>query len=133
MDLKGKDRIDTRRNLMIYLDCIDKGAESNVGKIVDITPEGMMLISEEPLETKTKAEYEIVLPALEEFANLKLEVTGICRWSRKDEVGDIYYMGIAFLEKQKNADEIINKLIDKLGFSNGQKKIFTTAGDIEFR
>ncbi len=128
-----KKRREIRRTLMIYLDCIDAATSIEVGKIVDITNEGFMLMSEQPRSIDNKADYHITLPNIKEFLNIELEVEGICRWVRKEDLQELYYMGISFVKLDPKNEPVIELLINKIGFSNGQKRIFTATGDVEYK
>ncbi len=128
-----KKRRKIRRTLMIYLDCIDVTTSKEVGKVVDITNEGFLLMSEQPLPIDNKADYHIKLPNIKEFSNIEIEAEGICRWIRKEDLQELYYMGISFVKPDPKNGPVIELLINKTGFSNGQKKIFTATGDIEYK
>ncbi len=128
-----KNRKEIRRTMMIYLNCVDLKTSEDAGKIVDITNEGFMLMSEKAVSVGKKTDYRIELPNFKEFSNIKFQVEGICRWIRKDDLQELFYMGISFTELNPEYFSIIELLINKIGFSNGQKKIFTAAGDIEYK
>jgi hypothetical protein len=131
--MANSNRRETRRTLMIYLDCLDEESKVEVGKIVDITYDGFMLMSENPIALGKGSLYRIFLPGTAAFAGKELKSRGICRWVRKDDLQELYYMGIAFLNTGELDQGVIDLLISRIGFSNGQKKIFTAAGDIEYK
>ena len=132
MDNK-KNRKEIRRTLMIYLDCIDLKTSEEAGKVVDITNEGFLLISEQPIPIGKGSDYRIDLPNLKAFSGLNIQAEGICRWVRKEDLQDIYSMGISFVKPNPEHPAIFELLINKIGFSDGQKKIFTAAGDTEYK
>lgn len=131
-DTEGN-RGSVRRTLMIYLNCKDLDRGREAGKIVDITIEGIQLLSPEMIPTGREARYEIELPPSPHYSAKTIRVRGICRWSRKEPLQELYSMGIAFVQPEPESAELITLLIDRLGFSDGQKKIFTTSGDIGFK
>jgi hypothetical protein len=123
----------TRRTLMIYLDCIDLDLGREAGKVVDITEEGIMLLSPDPIPVGQGSNYSIELPKTEVFKDSIFHVRGICRWVRKEDLQNLYSMGIAFIQPDDECSRLVKLLIEKLGFSNGQKKIFTTSGDMGYK
>ena len=128
-----RNRREPRRSLLIYLDCTDEKKSEEAGKIVDITAEGFLLASEQPVRAGSVSRYRIGLPGFREFSGRELSADGICRWSRKEEMQQIYYSGIEFTDPGKIDAGLIDLLIRKIGFSDGQKKIFTAPGDIEYK
>ena len=132
MDNK-KSRKETRRSLLIYLDCIDQESGNEAGKVVDITTEGFLLVSEAPPQLGSSAEYRIVLPKLEAFEGKEITAGGTCRWIRREDIQEFFYSGIQFDKPEDIDEELIELLINKIGFSDGQKKIFTAPSDVEYK
>lgn len=130
--MKESHRGQIRRTLMIYLDCIDTATSREVGKIVDITCQGMLLMSNTPLEKGVTGEYRLELPKLAAFKEKNLSVQASCRWIRPAESPDLYYMGLLFTKESSDLEEVVNLLVEHIGFSDGQKKISTTVGDFIF-
>jgi len=118
---------------MLYLDCIDEKTSKEAGKIVDITNEGFLLISEHPLQVGYTSIFRIDFPLLDTFSDISFKAEGICRWTRKEELQELHSTGIAFTTPEKVNTAAIKLLINRIGFSDGQKKIFTAAGDIEYK
>ena len=131
MNKTKRDKI--RRSLMIYLDCINTSTNLEIGKIIDITYEGMLLISEKPLTINTSGNFKIILPLMEQFKDLKIEAKSVCRWNSKEELRELYYIGMEFLEKSDNFDSIVDLLVNKIGFSDGQKRISTHIGESKYK
>ena len=96
--MKESHRGQIRRTLLIYLDCHDSADSREVGKIVDITCQGMLLMANTPLEQGKTGEYRVVLPKLPVFRGKLLTVKATCRWIRPAESPDLYYMGLHFTE-----------------------------------
>ena len=119
----------TRRTLMIYLDCIDSQEGIERGKIIDITYKGMLLISDKSIDTGKEVSCKVELPPTESFKDLFMNFEAVCRWSRKDEIRNIYYSGFEFNTKSENFDSAVDLLVEKIGFSDGQKKISVSIGE----
>ncbi|MDA3851390.1 MAG: PilZ domain-containing protein [Spirochaetaceae bacterium] len=126
-------RMGIRRNLIIYLDCIDLASGLEIGKVIDITQEGCMILTESPQDINSSLCFKVELPEADVFKDKELIVKGICCWVKKEKLQDIYCMGISFTEQTEEFHSIILNLISKIGFSDGQRKICTTEGDIKFK
>jgi c-di-GMP-binding flagellar brake protein YcgR len=106
-----------RRHLIYYLRVwqIDKNAA--IGHVVDINTEGMMLISEQPVNTGEEMNLELRLPDSE--GELKpMAFRAICRWCDKDVNSAFYDSGFEFVEKSAQAVEALQKMIEAYGFND---------------
>jgi hypothetical protein len=106
-----------RRHLIYYLRVwqIDKNKE--LGHVVDINTEGMMLISDKPVKTGEVMHLELRLPDGE--GELKpMRFRAICRWSDKDINSAFYDSGFEFIEKSAQAIATLQKMIKAYGFND---------------
>jgi len=131
--LNEKNRNRIRRSLMFYLDCIDTSTSLEIGKVIDITYDGLLILSEHAMKTEVAKDYRIILPSIEPFKELKIKTRAICRWSRREDTRDLYYNGLEILEKSADFNKTVDLLVEKIGFSNGQKKISISVGESKYK
>ncbi len=82
---------------------------------MDITTEGMMLLSEQPIETGRTLQFRMLLPAeIHSSAQIAFDAFGL--WCKKDINPDFYATGFEFREITLKDVEVIEKLIDDFGF-----------------
>jgi hypothetical protein len=106
-----------RRHLFFYLRVWQSGSNRLLGHLVDITPEGMMLVSEESIAAGEEYELEIRTPDAEgEMSSLQFKA--ICRWSDNDINPSFYDSGFEFLDNTPENIETISKLVEEYGFND---------------
>jgi hypothetical protein len=93
----------------------DTESNEHIGHLVDVTTEGVMLISEEPIAEDAMFHLRVMLPA-EILGNEKLEFFAKVLWCRKDANPDFYNTGFQILEVSSGHFDIVEKLIDDYGF-----------------
>jgi len=105
-----------RRHIIYYLQVSDRTTVEMIGHLVDITTIGMMLITEQPLESGKKYTLRVSLPS--EFTQAEyLDVAGECVWIHKDVNPDYYAVGFKLDEAATGEQSaLITDLIDALGF-----------------
>jgi hypothetical protein len=106
-----------RRHLIYYLRVFDVTNGQLVGHLVDITKEGLMLISELPLINEKQYSFRMVLPA--EILN-KAELTFVATviWCKKDVNPDFYATGFRMVSIADEDMTIIESLIHRYGFND---------------
>ena len=104
-----------RRHLIYYLRVFDRNNDALIGHLIDITSEGAMLISEDPIETNTIFQSRMVLPEEKQGSR---EITFDARsvWCKKDINPDYYATGFQLLNAAPQDVEVIEWLIEKFGF-----------------
>lgn len=121
-----------RRTLYYYLNVYRGGEKEPLGMLADITLQGCLLLTEFPLREGERFALRVELPrggALEEES---LEFEGVVRWVKKDDLRPVYSAGILYTEKNETLERTVEKLVEHIGFSNGQKKIHLVRGDADF-
>jgi len=104
-----------RRHLIYYLRVFNDETNEVLGHLINISPEGIMIMSEKPLETGKLFHLRMDLPA-DVFRKQLIEFDAESRWCRKDVNPEFYDTG--FLIKNLNEEDarLIEKLIDDYGF-----------------
>jgi hypothetical protein len=104
-----------RRHLIFYLRVWELEADRPLGHVVDITSEGLMLISEQPIPVGQEYALEVRLPDTE-GAEIPMHFRAVCRWCDNDINPSFYDSGFEFLEKQPKDIATIRSLIEAYGF-----------------
>jgi hypothetical protein len=65
----------------------------------------------------------VQLPAPIGLGRTSLDLDVEVRWSRKDVIGNAYQNGCSFVSLNQADGDYIDGLVDRIGFSDGQRKI----------
>jgi len=104
-----------RYSLIYHLSVFQHDTKELIGHIVDISPEGAMLVSETFIPVGTQIQLDIVLPPSfynETSLDIKAESVRVCR----DVNPDYYDTGFRFLSINLQQQEIIKYLINRYVF-----------------
>lgn len=106
-----------RRHLIFYLEVYDDTTSVLLGHLVDLTTQGLKLVSKEPIpEGKT---YTLRMSLPEDYFEEKiLHFKATSRWCSNDVNPDFYDTGFLVEKLDRDTIDIINKLIHSLGFSD---------------
>jgi hypothetical protein len=85
-----------RRHLIYYLRVFEQGTNKLVGHLVDLTQEGIMLISENPIEVNKVYHLRMILPS-RMGGNEEWLFDAESRWCNKDINPDFYDTGFKLL------------------------------------
>ncbi len=117
MSLNPDKRILKRRHLIYYLRVVDRTTQELIGHLVDITPDGIMLIGEKPLPVDVDYQLQIILPQeINGKESLDLDARAI--WCRPDVNPSLYGMGFQMSEVTSEDTRLIMKTIQDFGFQD---------------
>ncbi len=113
----GEKRRLKRKHLIYYLSVFDRNTAERIGQLVNITTEGIMLTTEEPMESGLIFQMKMVLP--EEIKGIE-EVTFDARsmWCRKSVNPDFYDIGFQLLDISTEHTKIVQNLIYSFSFQS---------------
>jgi len=104
-----------RRHLIYYLRVYDKKTEALIGHLADITTDGIMIMSESPVQTGVDFSFRMTLPAeIEGNKEICFEASSI--WSKKDVNPDFYASGFKISNIDLKDSALIEELIVSYGF-----------------
>ena len=106
-----------RVHLIYYLRIFDSETDRNVGHLVDITVQGIMMISEEPVESKKDYSYKMKLPGIIQGRD-EIEFTAHCLWCKKDINPEFYVSGYKINVLSSQDIKAITSLINAYGFKS---------------
>jgi hypothetical protein len=82
------------------------------GELVNITAEGLMMISDHEVDTNSIFQFALILPeAIDGSRRIELGVD--CLWCRKAEIFDRYWSGYQIIDASPQALRAIEVLIDR--------------------
>jgi len=106
-----------RRHLLYYLRVTDRHCGAPLGNLVDITREGLMLVTRRPVEARKVHRLRLHLPREvlpENYVDLDAESV----WTRPDANPDLHVTGFRILDLTTVARQAIDQLVDDFGFSD---------------
>jgi hypothetical protein len=106
-----------RRHTIRYFEVHNVATDRPAGRVVDITSEGMMLISDQPIETDRVYKLRMALPERMGVKNeIDLEARSV--WCRHDVNFDFYDTGFQFVALTQDNLDIIRHPLQKYLFRN---------------
>ena len=109
-----------RRHLIYYLRIFDTTTEKILGHLVDITPDGLMLISEEPIKPDTRFHLSMDMPAeiIIESENRRIRFDGMTIRCEPDVNPQFYLTGFKLVDVEETTRGFISQLITFFGFQD---------------
>lgn len=104
-----------RRHLIYYLRVFDRETDKVLGHLINISPKGIMIMSEEPLEINRLFKLRMDLP-VEIFEKTEIEFNAKSRWTKKDVNPEFYDTGFSIANISSEEEKLLEKLIDDYGF-----------------
>jgi hypothetical protein len=105
-----------RRHLVFYLRIFDGLSSRVLGHLMDISPSGLMLLSDEPIAVNEEYRMRMRLPEEISENNNEILFKAVSRWCKKDDNPDFYVTGFQVQEMDNKTKELITHLIDEFGF-----------------
>jgi hypothetical protein len=103
-----------RRHLIYYLRVFDRTSGRQVGHLVDLTADGMMLMSERPIRVGRTIGFKMTLPGSHAEETFEFDATSL--WTSEDVNPDFYDTGFKFEKISRRHLAQIETLIDDYGF-----------------
>lgn len=107
-------RIIKRHHLIYYLRVYDGVGSRVVGHVVDISPHGLMLITEEAIGVQEEYRLRMHFPGAESMQD-ELIFDAVCRWCRKDDNPAFYLAGFQIQNLSPEEADFIQGMITELG------------------
>ncbi|MEM7675673.1 MAG: PilZ domain-containing protein [Myxococcota bacterium] len=117
----------TRHALVQYLQVYDQQTKDMIGRVVDVSRGGMMLVGNQPYEADgDPRRLKLVLPKTFE-AKDSIEVEAACRWSARDVNDQLFDGGFEFVNVNEDLKDTLDLVVDELAFGGSLR-----ADDDEF-
>ncbi len=105
----------SRKFLSYFIRVYDGDSRDQIGNLVDITPEGVMLLSPKPV-----ARGQVIHLRLEVTPDVSnkpfLEFSARSRWCRPDIEPSLFNVGFKILQLEPEGVEVIRRINDAYGF-----------------
>ena len=103
-----------RHTLVQYLKVYDQETDDLVGRVVDLSGGGMMLVGERPYETETgRRRLRMVFPSTFE-GNTHVDFDAECRWSGPDVNTELYDGGFEFVNPTDDLKDTLDLVVEEL-------------------
>ncbi len=103
-----------RKNCKIYMKVFNDKTDDLVGFLVNLTTEGLMLSSDEPIETDTVFNLRVILPE-EIKGNKEVTISAKSIWCDQDEP-PLHNTGFQLQDAEKKDIRIIERIMKKFCF-----------------
>jgi hypothetical protein len=104
-----------RRHLLYYLRVFDQSTGRQIGHLVDITKEGMMVMSERPIRPGRTLSLRMMLPEeVSKEAAVEFEATSL--WTGQDINPEFYDTGFKVTNITRRQLAMLETLIEDYGF-----------------
>lgn len=117
-NIPGHDHSDMRQikrhHLIYYLRIYDGISSRVIGHAVDISQQGMMLISDEPVDVHEDYRLRMRFPGVAHEQE-ELIFDAVCRWCRQDDNPAFYVAGFQIQNLLPEEARFIQSLIDEFG------------------
>ncbi|MFC1490055.1 PilZ domain-containing protein [Candidatus Latescibacterota bacterium] len=110
-DIENK-RKEKRVDLVYNLAAHDRKSGDVIGFLADITPSGVMLLCEKPLELKKEYNFKIEINSISS-ANKQIQFDAECCWRKTNDFIDFYNCGFKFTKIDTKYIGEIDFIIDQ--------------------
>ncbi len=114
-------RVHKRRHLVYYLRAVDNVTGRELGRVGDISPGGILLVSKNKIALQTEYEVGIELSDLEnnnQYQQLIVKIVPM--WAKKDVNPDYMCIGSKFVDITEKDKLVIMDIIQSIGFLDGE-------------
>lgn len=108
-------RRSTRKQLFFDLEVKERRTRRKLGHLVDITAEGLLLLSTRAFEKGQKLDVVIKLPDLPGLRGERLGGTAIVRWTGHDHNPALHCAGLQFEGLDAKAQAVVDMLVLRFG------------------
>jgi len=115
-------RSTNRRKMFYYLEAKDAECHTILGRIGDVSENGLLMLTEMPLELHSRYRIEIQLPESLSIDQKTLTVSIAVRWIKPDHNPAISCAGCQIVDPGEQGQDIIQSLIEYYAFSDGYKE-----------
>jgi len=106
-----------RVHLIYYLRIFDTDNGDVIGHLADITPQGIMIISEAPITEGKEFSFRMQLPGMVSGRE-EVHFSARCLWCKQDYIPDFYISGYQIKDITPQETKTITALINSYGFKS---------------
>jgi hypothetical protein len=108
-----------RRRTSEYLSVTDRASGKMLGRILNLSPKGVLVLSAESLTVNITYALDIKLPA-GVFDREHLEIAAKCRWSRFDKGSETWETGFEIEDISEDGRKLLQQVVLRLMANNGE-------------
>ncbi len=123
-----EERKQKRTYVMSYLKICQKDTARSLGRVVDITTEGMRLCGEEPIQTDRTIKFSLALPIAAK-GNSEVVFDADIIWCRRAKNPDLYDTGIRLKNVPADQIDIIEDFMENSSFEDRWLSIVNTLNE----
>ena len=105
-----------RWELVFYLRIFDQSDDSLLGHVVDISEDGLMIMSETPIELNRDFDLGLEMPSSHKDDNRKITLTARSVWQSGDANPELIDTGFQLIAPDPSSIDVIKELIEELQF-----------------
>ena len=105
-----------RWELVFYLRIFDDRSNTLLGHVIDIHEDGLMLLSEKPIELNKDYDLSLEMPLSGDTDREKISFRAHSIWQSSDANPELVDTGFQLIDPDKVSVETIKKLIEELQF-----------------
>ncbi len=113
-----ENRRGARRTVFYYLEIIDMSNGSPLGRMGDISREGIMILTEKALPVRKNYRISIKLPPERVFPSETLNIEIRTMWTKPDVNPSLFCTGCSIIGALPEKDAVIARLIEFYGFND---------------
>jgi len=107
-----------RRDSIFYLKVFDQQTDELVGHIVDISEQGIMLVTKQPMEAGQRRAFRMHLPDPVESDNLTVDFEAESRWCQPEANPDLYDVGFEVIDPSPRFEQALRDLVQGYTFKS---------------
>ena len=106
-----------RHALVQYLKVLDPDSQDLLGRVVDVSEGGMMLVGEKPYTTEAgPMRLRMMLPSYLDDAPEYVEFDAECRWTGPDVNQELHDGGFRFVSMTDDLKDTLDLVVEELSF-----------------
>ena len=110
-------RKDSRKRLVAFTPVYDLLHKTLIGYVGDLTPQGVMVIGEKPVEIDKHLTLGIEFPDdVSKTHSLRVAISGRAAWCRQDETPQYFNIGFEFLDISPENAKIVDAVLNRYQF-----------------
>lgn len=106
-----------RQDSIVYLKIFDQHTGALIGRLVDISENGIKMVTNEPLEAGESHDLRLTLPEPIARGSGSIAFEAVTRWCREDSNPNLYNVGLEIKTAPESFHEALRTLADRYAFS----------------
>jgi hypothetical protein len=101
-----------RTALLYYLQIVERPADRFFGRLVNISSEGIMIVTDRPIDKEAVFQLRLLLPE-EVCGKAQMDFDACCMWCKQDVNPKYFVSGFQMLDvTERDVETIVNLIVD---------------------